>query len=355
MKVAFISEYEEIGGGESNLINLCEEVGKSAEVVLFCDGNLYQQARARGIACRRHALGGRRWLRFLPLPSFPRALRRELAQFDIVHAYSVNILPRLFLLGRPVVWTTHGYWERPSGGRARVIGRIARRVVAVSTDVYRQADFSPEKKRRIFLGTRLPELGQPLRAFDPQAVRIACIGRFQDIKGQDLLIQALGECARRHPERRLELALVGDVNGTAAADLAFKEQLLALAAQASAPNLDIRFHGFQSDPMPFMRAADFVVVPSRYESFSMVAIEALACGKPVIAPDIGGPRDIVSEPAHGLRFAAGDAQSLRDAIEAMIAGFAGYSAASCARRAQDFSVAAQARQHLDLYKELCDA
>lgn len=355
MKLAFISEYEEIGGGESNLMNLCEELSKTHEVVLFCSGKLYAHATARGISCRQFVLGGRRWLRFLPLLSFPRALRRELAGFDLVHAYSVNILPRLFMLGKPVVWTTHGYWERPNGGRARMIDLIARRVIAVSTDVYDAAQFSVDKKRRIFLGTSLPRFEPSSQSSRRHDLRLVCVGRFQDIKGQDVLLEAVGTCAREQPERRFTLELVGDVNGNAPADLAYKARLQTLAEAVRAPNLSINFKGFQPKPTQFMRNADFVVIPSRYESFSMVAIEALACGKPVIAPDIGGPKDIIDSADVGLRFEPGNAYSLAQAICDMAADLSRYRPEACAQRAQDFSVARQAQEHVLMYKEILSA
>ncbi|MFA9438483.1 glycosyltransferase family 4 protein [Uliginosibacterium sp. sgz301328] len=355
MKLAFISEYEEIGGGESNLMNLCEELSKTHEVVLFCSGKLYTHATARGISCRQFSLGGRRWLRFLPLLSFPGTLRRELAGFDLVHAYSVNILPRLFMLGRPVVWTTHGYWERPSGGRARMIDLIVRRVVAVSTGVYDAAQFSADKKCKIFLGTSLPHCELAGQSSNRHDLRLVCVGRFQDIKGQDVLLEALGACARAQPGRHFILELVGDVNGNSPADFQYKARLEALADTVRAPNLSIDFKGFQPNPTQFMRNADLVVIPSRYESFSMVAIEALACGKPVIAPDIGGPKDIIDSADVGLRFEPGNVSSLAQAILDMAAGLSRYCPETCARRAQDFSVARQAQEHVLMYEEILSA
>ena len=122
-----------------------------------------------------------------------------------------------------------------------------------------------------------------------------------------------------------------------------------------APNLSIDFKGFQPNPTQFMRKADLVVIPSRYESFSMVAIEALACGKPVIAPDIGGPKDIIDSTDVGLRFEPGNADSLARAIRDMAAGLSRYRPESCVQRAQDFSVARQAQEHVLMYKEMLSA
>jgi glycosyltransferase involved in cell wall biosynthesis len=354
MRIAFLTEYDSIGGGESNLMNLCSELGKNAEVVLYCDGKLHEQASQRGIACQRAALRGRRWVRFLPLLSLGGALRRELAGFDVVHAYSLNVLPRLFLAGRPLVWTTHGYWERPNGARARVIDAFVDRVVTVSTDVDNGAEFGA-KQRKIFLGTPTDVVPPSRKPFDPSNVRIVCVGRFQRIKGQDLLLQAVGGLAAVQPDRHITLELVGDVNGSEKADLEFRAELHAAGKALQAPNLEIRFLGFQKRPQEFIRAADFVVVPSRYESFSMVGIEALACGKPVVAPNVGGPKDIVESAELGTLFEAGNAQSLQQALERTIAGFSGFSFDACVSRAKAFSVERQAEQHMNLYREICRA
>jgi glycosyltransferase involved in cell wall biosynthesis len=354
MRIAFFTEYDNIGGGESNLMNLCSALNQHAEVVLFCDGKLYDQATARDIKCRRMSLHGKRWLRFLPFPSIDRALRRELAGFDIIHAYSLNVLPRLFLAGRPLVWTTHGYWERPAGMRARVISAFVERVITVSTDVDNGATFGA-KQRKIFLGTPIEKTEPEKKIFDAQSIRVVCVGRFQRIKGQDLLLKAIHALALKNPDKMLTLELVGDVNGQDKADLEFRDEIRALAKSTRTPNLQVTFCGFQKDPKPYIRAADFVVIPSRYESFSMVAIEALACGKPVIAPNVGGPKDIVDQAELGMLFEAGSAGSLGEVLQSAISDFARFSFDACVSRAQDFSIERQVERHLQLYQEICRA
>lgn len=352
LRIALITEYQRIGGGESNLLNLCEALAVHADVTVFCGGLVYEQARERGLSCRRIDIEGKRWLRAFPLLSFPATLRRELRSYDVVHAYSLNVLPRLAMLGKPVVWTTHGYWERPNGWRARVIDLLVDRVVAVSTDVLSICRFSAGKARRIFLGTNFSAADSPVsRPFNPAAVRLVCVGRFQDIKGQDLLLAAVDRAARARPQARFTLELLGDVHGTLEADLAFRSLLQKLAANC-ASNVDVRFAGFQRDVAGYLHASDICVIPSRYESFSMVAIEALACGKPVLAPAIGGPRDIVDRPAIGRLFEAGNALALERELLAMIDGFGDFSPAASRARAADFSVTVQADAHLALYREL---
>jgi glycosyltransferase involved in cell wall biosynthesis len=356
VRVALLSEYQSIGGGESNLLNLCEELQRHLEIVLFCDGPLYSSAVARGIACRRMNLMGKRWIRFVPLMTFSLGLARQLSKFDVVHAYSVNILPRLCWTRKPIVWTTHGYWERPFGLRARVIGRIADKIIAVSSSVFEIAEFRSDKKLRIYLGTKLARQVSPLLPNRPlgDKINIVSVGRFQRIKGQDLLLEAVRQVAISMPQAQIALRLVGDVNGSLKEDLAYKDSLIAQARGVGVENLHVHFEGFLKDVSGFIASSDFIVIPSRYESFSMVAIEALALGKPVIGPDIGGPKEIIDHPSIGLLFSPESVESLSAAIRKMIVSFDSFEPAGCTARAAQFSIENQAHGHLQLYRELCN-
>lgn len=97
------------------------------------------------------------------------------------------------------------------------------------------------------------------------------VGRLEWIKGFDLLVEALGAVRRTVPAR---LALVGD--GTARADL---------EALAASLGLDgcVSFPGYRENPMPYMAAADLLVLPSRTEAWPNVIGEAMAIGTPVLA------------------------------------------------------------------------
>lgn len=68
------------------------------------------------------------------------------------------------------------------------------------------------------------------------------------------------------------------------------------------------------DLIPFYLATDFVVLPSHYDGFPNVMIEALALGKPLLASNVGGMRDVLTDGENALRFAPGDEFACRDAI-----------------------------------------
>ena len=68
----------------------------------------------------------------------------------------------------------------------------------------------------------------------------------------------------------------------------------------------------------YYSAAELLVMPSHYESFGMVALEAMACGTPVVVSDVGGLHELVQHNKTGFRVAAGDPAALGRAIERLL-------------------------------------
>lgn len=97
-------------------------------------------------------------------------------------------------------------------------------------------------------------------------------------------------------------------------------------------------------------------LPSYDEAFGLVLVEALACGRPVVACGDGGAPEIVDGPAIGRLFDGEDPAALaRALLEALELADNPGTAPACRRRAQAFSAAATARAHEALYAELCGA
>ncbi|MDN5797315.1 MAG: D-inositol-3-phosphate glycosyltransferase [Intrasporangium sp.] len=123
---------------------------------------------------------------------------------------------------------------------------------------------------------------------DPDADLLLFVGRIQPLKAPDVLLRAAAELVARDPERRgtLQVAVLGGPSGTG---LARPHQLEDLAVGLGIGDL-VRF--VKPVPRPVLadwyRAADLVVMPSHSESFGLVAIEAEACGTPVVAAAVGG-------------------------------------------------------------------
>jgi glycosyltransferase involved in cell wall biosynthesis len=352
MKIAFITEYTEIGGGESNLLNLAEELNKTNDVTIFCSGKVENEAKKRNLNTINFTTG-RRWIKFIPIISFKKSLIEQLNEYDIVHSYSVNVLPFLTNVKAKIVWTTHGYWEKPNGLRGKIIDKIVDKVVCVSTDVYNIASFKKVKKQTIFLGTNF-RISENIvdKKFDKKNIKLVCIGRFQKIKGQDILLESLEKLSIKQPNINFNLSIVGDVNGDNQDDINYKKSLINKVKSIKNKNLKIEFLGFQTNVRDFIEKVDIVVIPSRYESFSMVAIEALSCGKPIIAPNIGGPKDIINSEKIGLLFEAKNIKSLAKIIDKAIENINNFDSQLSFERAKVFSIENQSKKHSELYKEL---
>jgi len=101
-----------------------------------------------------------------------------------------------------------------------------------------------------------------------------------------------------------------------------------------------------------MRECDFFVLPSFYENFGVVYIEAMACGKPVIATNAGGPKEIVNEDI-GVLVPPKDVEALIKAIEYMLDNYQNYSTEKIAQYAKKrFSYEAIGKILDEVYKSI---
>jgi glycosyltransferase involved in cell wall biosynthesis len=359
ISIAFITEFAEIGGGESNLFYVAQELSKHNTVYVFCPkGKLFNMCTENGILCEPiRPLLFRRWLKGLALLTYNYKLIKKLNTFDIVHAYSLQILPSIFFVKTNIVWTNHGFFEKVQGLRGRVISFLVKYVIAVSTHTFEHLDVPETKKVMIPLGIPINKLNPSTvdKPSEKGRITICCVARFQEIKGQDILLNAIEKVCNRLPSKTVDLLFVGDVNGNDKGNVYFKERVVAISRSLSyVGNLSIRFEGYQKFVTPYYHRCTFVVIPSRYESFSMTAIEALSHGKPIIVPKIGGPKDILDSSTIGLFFTPGSVDSLADSILSMASNIHKFSADNCIKRAEAFSIANQATRFVDVYRDVIE-
>jgi D-inositol-3-phosphate glycosyltransferase len=138
----------------------------------------------------------------------------------------------------------------------------------------------------------------------PDAVLLLFVGRIQPLKAPDVLLHAAARMVAQDPglRDRLVVAVVGGPSGTG---LIEPTALQDLAHELGLADL-VRFETPQGGPFQRDRlrdwyaAADAVAVPSHNESFGLVALEAQACGTPVVATDVGGLRTTVADGRSGL-------------------------------------------------------
>jgi D-inositol-3-phosphate glycosyltransferase len=147
---------------------------------------------------------------------------------------------------------------------------------------------------------------------------ILFVGRLQPLKAPDVLIDAVAELVARRPDLRdqLKLIIIGSPSGPqstwadalpdAIRDHGLQDQII------------VRPHSPRQELFRWYCVADIVGVPSYNESFGLVALEAEACGRPVVATDVGGLRYAVKDGETGILVRGHDPVLWADALEKLV-------------------------------------
>jgi D-inositol-3-phosphate glycosyltransferase len=312
---------------------------------------------APGVTVRHVSAGPFEGLGKQDLPAqmcaFTAAVLREEAQhepghFDVVHSHywlsgQVGWLAR-DRWGVPLVHSAHTLAKVKNAAlaegddpepRARVIGEEqvvaeADRLVANTAEEARQLvdfyDADPGRTLVIPPGVDLQRFrpGDQQRArrrigVPEDAVVLLFVGRVQPLKAPDMLLHAAARMLADDPalRTRLQVLVVGAPSGSG---LAEPQRLQELAVALGVTDV-VRF----LPPQPpeqladHYRAADVTVVPSHNESFGLVALEAQACGTPVVAAAVGGLGTAVEDGVSGLLVAGRDPAHYAAAIRRVMA------------------------------------
>jgi D-inositol-3-phosphate glycosyltransferase len=147
---------------------------------------------------------------------------------------------------------------------------------------------------------------------------ILFVGRIQPLKGIDILLRALALAKRREPAlvENVCLSIIGgDPNPDSEVEQSEFDRLKSLRTKLGLEDL-VAFLGAkdQDTLVYYYSAAEMVIMPSHYESFGMVAIEAMACGTPVIASDVGGLSFNIEDGFNGYLVPGRDAEALAHKI-----------------------------------------
>lgn len=315
----------------------------------------------RRLALPRRILFTRQWRFHL------RALERcDLAVPDLVHAHCAYPDGRAAVEygarhGKPVVVTVHGFdikrlprldprWRRLT---VEALER-ADAVVAVSRDLRNDVlklGVRAEKVRWIPNGVdcRLFSSGASPRTPGEGGWRLLYVGRFVEQKGLRVLLETLALIRRRRSD--VSLTLIGGHPATGTSE-PFLEQVGALGLSDCVEFRD----AVPPEEMPrHMAGSDLVVLPSFYDSFGIVLIEAMACGLPVVATRCGGPEEVVDDRA-GRLVETGDANDLAAGILAVIDRYSGYDRQAIRRvAAERYDYREVVGQIYELYEEVLGA
>jgi D-inositol-3-phosphate glycosyltransferase len=146
-------------------------------------------------------------------------------------------------------------------------------------------------------------------------------GRIEPLKGIDTLLQATALIQQRRPEI-MENTCVAIIGGDPWADDPDDEmaRLQELREKLGISNMVTFLGSKDQDSLPnYYAAAEMVVIPSHYESFGLVALEAMACGTPVIASEVGGLAFLVRDGETGFHVPSRDPDALAERIHYLLA------------------------------------
>ena len=338
--------------------------GDHVAVVSPSEGPFVDLLRAEGV--RTHLADVNRTFQLAGLVRLVRILRAERA--DVVHthtALAANVLARIAgrLAGAQVV--SHLHIEnhfRPQRLPAAVLRlldnvtvRLSARVIAVSEstrDALVCQGYPASRIEVIPNGIDLVAEGRPrrpgLRAELGIPERVPLVGevaRLCAVKGQRELIEAMKEV----PDAWL--LLVG-------ADLeqggAYERELRAAAATAGVDGRVV-FAGYRGDAGDLIDELDVFALPSWTEGMPLVALEAMAHGKPVVATPVGGTGEVVVDGVTGTLVPVRDPQRLAAALRALIADperARAFGAAGRDRVREQFSATETVSRVLAIYEEL---
>jgi D-inositol-3-phosphate glycosyltransferase len=148
------------------------------------------------------------------------------------------------------------------------------------------------------------------------------VGRIEPLKGLDVLIEAIGIIRQQGILEQNPFCLViigGEPDATSEKMSAEMARVQALRMEYGIEDL-VAFLGKRSqDTLPYYySAAEAVVVPSQYESFGMVALEAMACGTPVVASQVGGLAYLVQDGVTGFTVPVDDPRALAEHLTTLL-------------------------------------
>ncbi len=354
MQLAFVTPDLRPGGAEQHIALLCQHIDRARYAprvyCLWGEGPFAEPIRAAGAPIRVLA-GGHllRWLKRLAgrppageaagvgpanTPGLLRRLgllaaevlsttelvwRLQSDGIDLVSAHWAGGRGGLLaarLAGRPAIYTEHSIagqlYDRLQRWTLRRLLPAAQAVIAVSQAAGQSAidhlGVAPARLHVIGHAVLLPA-GSPAPGDARLGPVIGSFGTLAPVKGHQFLLQALPALAAQHAHLRCELFGHGPA----------RPDLERLAGQLGLRSV-VHFRGaYRNSDLPaLLQAVDVVVVPSLSEALGIVALEAMAAGKPVVASAVGGLAEVIQDGHTGLLVPPGQPAALAEAIDRLL-------------------------------------
>jgi D-inositol-3-phosphate glycosyltransferase len=191
----------------------------------------------------------------------------------------------------------------------------------------------------------------------PDDRMVLFVGRIEPLKGVDTLIQAMS-CLQLKEKQRVHLAIIGGDPSASPREMSAEMARLQKLCDDLSVGQTVVFLGKRDqDRLPYYySAAELLVMPSHYESFGMVALEAMACGTPVIASEVGGLAYLVRDGETGFTIPDQEPEALCEKMSWLLNDHETRRQMSerAVEYAQDYAWEKIARQILGVYEGLME-
>ncbi|HMN42964.1 MAG TPA: glycosyltransferase [Povalibacter sp.] len=294
------------------------------------------------------------------------ARRMRSGRVGIAHVYlndAAIALPSFLRLGGAKVIVSRrdlGFWYTPSNLRLLRAQRFAVSAVIANCDAVKQSvvqheGYSPDRIAVIENGfeQRSELLGRSEArrrlGIEIQRPVVTIVANLRPLKRIADAIQAIAAVREEFPQ--ILLQLVGE-DPPHRGSQSHGQEMRQLAASLGIAG-HVSFVGSQSDPMPYIEAADACMLCSETEGLSNSVIEYLWAGKAVIATDVGGNPELISQGRTGFLVPVGDVRQMADRLRVVL-GSEGPVMGQRAREhaVSNFSTHVMAQRHADLYERV---
>lgn len=357
MRILQVIDALAMGGAENLVFQLSTEykrLGHDVTVLALSKNRgkvLDKKLRAEGIVPRYVSDSAN-----LHNPIFIYRIIPYLASYDIIH---VHLFPALYWVGlanllsyrKPLIYTEHSTYNKRRSSKILhfidgfVYKNCYKRIVSCSEDTLKsfKKSFPGIEITNIDNGvnistfTNASPIDRTLLGVPKDSFLLTMVASFRYPKRQDTLVKSL-----RYMNEKVHLILVGDGET--------RDNVKNLATEE---NLTDRVHflGVRSDVPNILKASDVVLMSSEYEGLSLSSIEGMASGKPFIASNVKGLKEIVE--GHGLLFDVNNPEGLAMIVNRLFTTPEYYNqiATQCSQRAHSFDIKEAASKYIDIYSK----
>jgi glycosyltransferase involved in cell wall biosynthesis len=228
---------------------------------------------------------------------------------------------------------------------------------SIAKEVEKTYDLRLDKERLFVSHLGIPDWAiANIKTAEKNHTKILFVGRLEKRKGIDLLLAVIPNICARHPDVHFDI--VGDDSIPSEHGVPYRHFFEMSAPQSAVAQVTFYGKVSESELQNHYKNCDIFVAPSRFESFGIIYLEAMACGKPVVGSNAGGIPEVVAHGVNGLLPDPGRADLIEYAIEQLILDASMRSKFGLSGRERYeklFTATEMAQNSLCIYRQLADA